>query len=127
MDAFERAKTGRGTVIAVKGEAGLGKSRLKYEAARAASSQGVAVHEGRAVSYIGMPYWVVGELVKNALGIPAMAGSDAVLAAVIASVRHLDTSYDELLMAGVPREDARQRVRAEVQAVLDTWQSAPPT
>ena len=53
--------------------------------------------------------------------------SDAVLAAVVASVRHLDTSYDELLMAGVPREEARQRVRDEVQAVLDAWQSPPPT
>jgi hypothetical protein len=45
---------------------------------------------------------------------------------VVASVRHVDTSYDELLMAGVARDEARQRVQSEVQAVLDAWKSAPP-
>jgi hypothetical protein len=52
--------------------------------------------------------------------------SDAVLAAVVASIRHVDTSYDELLMAGIARDEARQRVRDEVQAVLDAWQSPLP-
>jgi hypothetical protein len=52
--------------------------------------------------------------------------SDAVLAAVVASVRHVDTSYDELLMAGIDRDEARQRVRDEVQAVLDAWQCPLP-
>jgi hypothetical protein len=41
--------------------------------------------------------------------------------AVAASVRHEDTSYDELLMSGVDRVDARQRVRNQVQDVLDQW------
>jgi hypothetical protein len=36
-------------------------------------------------------------------------------------VRHEDTDYDALLMAGVPREEAR--VRAAVDAVLDHWRS----
>ncbi len=46
---------------------------------------------------------------------------EAVELAVTASVRHQDTGYDSLLMAGVPRADARDRVRAEVRAVLDRW------
>ena len=33
----------------------------------------------------------------------------AVTLAVIASIRHLDTDYDELLMSGVARPDARER------------------
>jgi hypothetical protein len=45
----------------------------------------------------------------------------AVRLAVVASVRHLDTDYDDLLMAGVPREVARDLVRAAVGAVLDRW------
>lgn len=45
----------------------------------------------------------------------------ALVSAVVASVRHEDTDYDELLMAGVPREEARARVRATVDEVLDRW------
>jgi hypothetical protein len=47
----------------------------------------------------------------------------AVTAAVVASVRHEDTSYDELLMAGVPRQDARAQVREAIDAVLDAWRA----
>lgn len=34
---------------------------------------------------------------------------DAARLAVVASVRRQDTRYDELLMAGVPRQQARER------------------
>jgi len=46
---------------------------------------------------------------------------DAVTRAVIASVRHEDTAYDELLMAGVPREQARERIRNDIDQVLERW------
>lgn len=46
---------------------------------------------------------------------------NAVELAVVASVRHQDTGYDELLMAGLDRADARDRVRDRVQSVLDGW------
>ncbi len=45
----------------------------------------------------------------------------AVELAVIASVRHEDTTYDELLMAGVNRAEARERVRNDVDRILDRW------
>jgi hypothetical protein len=48
---------------------------------------------------------------------------NALLLAVAASVRHLDTDYDELLMSGVPRQDARDRIRPRVDAVLTTWRN----
>jgi hypothetical protein len=38
---------------------------------------------------------------------------------VLASVRHQDTGYDQLLMSGVNRVAARERVRDQVNAVLD--------
>ena len=47
----------------------------------------------------------------------------ALLLAVVASVRHLDTDYDELLMSGVPRREARARIRAKVDAVLTSWRT----
>jgi hypothetical protein len=49
----------------------------------------------------------------------------AIRLAVIASVRHEDTRYDELLMAGVPRQEARDRVRPGIDDVLDGWQASP--
>jgi hypothetical protein len=48
---------------------------------------------------------------------------EAITLAVIASVRHQDTGYDELLMAGVPRGEARARVRPEVDRILAAWQA----
>ncbi|MDL4774402.1 DUF2293 domain-containing protein [Actinomadura xylanilytica] len=50
---------------------------------------------------------------------------EAVTLAVVASVRHLDTGYDRLLMDGVPRADARAAIRATVDRVLNTWRRAP--
>ncbi|CAN5669251.1 DUF2293 domain-containing protein [soil metagenome] len=46
---------------------------------------------------------------------------DAIRLAVAASVRHVDTDYDDLLMSGVDRDDARLRVRGRVAHILDTW------
>jgi hypothetical protein len=46
--------------------------------------------------------------------------------AVAASVRHEDTLYDELLMSGAGRPQARERVRPEVERILERWQTTPP-
>jgi hypothetical protein len=47
----------------------------------------------------------------------------AVVSAVAASVRHLDTPYDQLLMSGVPRAEARRRIAPTVEAVLGGWRA----
>lgn len=47
--------------------------------------------------------------------------AEAIALAVAASVRHLDTRYDELLMSGMSRAEARERVRPEVGLILDRW------
>jgi hypothetical protein len=46
----------------------------------------------------------------------------AVRLAVVAHVRHAETDYDELLMNGWDRYDARQRIADQVDAVLSKWQ-----
>lgn len=50
--------------------------------------------------------------------------AEAITLAVAASVRHLDTRYDELLMSGISRAEARERVRPEVERILDRWRVA---
>lgn len=45
----------------------------------------------------------------------------AVISAVVASVRHVDTPYDQLLMSGVPRHEARRRIGGTVDGVLRGW------
>lgn len=52
-------------------------------------------------------------------------GSDAIALAVAASVRHLDTRYDELLMSGTGRAEAREHVRPEVERILDRLRQTP--
>ena len=48
---------------------------------------------------------------------------DALTAAVIAAIRHNHTRYDELLMSGYSRIDARDAVRDTIDRVLDQWRA----
>ncbi len=48
----------------------------------------------------------------------------AVISAVVASVRHVDTPYDQLLMNGVARQEARRRIAGVVEAVLAGWRAS---
>ena len=45
----------------------------------------------------------------------------AITLAVVASVRHQDTAYDSLLMSGVPRDVARDRIRPDIDRILASW------
>ncbi|WP_105973908.1 DUF2293 domain-containing protein [Streptomyces geranii] len=47
----------------------------------------------------------------------------AVVSAVVASVRHVDTAYDRLLMSGVARHEARRRIAGAVEARLREWRT----
>jgi hypothetical protein len=49
---------------------------------------------------------------------------DAIGLAVAASVRHVDTGYDRLLMSGVDRQAARRQVRKQVEDVLNSWRAS---
>ncbi|MHB8589782.1 MAG: DUF2293 domain-containing protein [Candidatus Dormibacteraceae bacterium] len=49
---------------------------------------------------------------------------EAIRLAVVASVRHQNTEYDTLLMSGVPRHEARQRVSGDVEETLRRWARA---
>ena len=45
----------------------------------------------------------------------------AITLAVVASVRHQDTDYDSLLMSGVSRDVARDRIRPDIDRTLASW------
>jgi len=47
----------------------------------------------------------------------------AIHLAVVAAVRHKFTDYDELLLRGYDRNDARALIREKVEDVLDAWRS----
>jgi hypothetical protein len=49
---------------------------------------------------------------------------DAVHLAVVAHVRHTETGYDRLMVRGIGRSDARDRVRLDVDRVLKRWRGA---
>ncbi len=46
---------------------------------------------------------------------------EALTLAVAAAVRHVDTPYDELLMTGIDRLEARAYVRPQVERVMADW------
>jgi hypothetical protein len=52
---------------------------------------------------------------------------EAVRPAVIAHVRHAETNYDELLLKGIERLDAREKVYPEVSRILDRWEHGGST
>ena len=45
----------------------------------------------------------------------------AIALSVVASIRHEDTDYDELLMSGTARADARTRIKPAIDRVLAAW------
>jgi class 3 adenylate cyclase/tetratricopeptide (TPR) repeat protein len=64
--ALEQAGTGHGQMVALVGEAGVGKSRLVYEFAHSHHTQGWRVLESASVSYgRATPYFPVIELLKR--------------------------------------------------------------
>jgi predicted ATPase/class 3 adenylate cyclase len=66
VQALERAGAGHGQVVAVVGEAGVGKSRLVYEVVHAHHTQGWRVLESASVSYgKTTPYFPVLDLLRR--------------------------------------------------------------
>lgn len=73
-------------------------------------AQTIAVHTGRRGG---------GRVGRTAAG--RALDRQAVTLAVVAAVRHADTPYDELLMSGVDRDEARWRIQAQVEEILERW------
>lgn len=71
---LDDAARGRGGVVAVVGEPGVGKSRLLHEAERVATGRGARWLGGRCLSYgVAIPYWPYSDLLRRAFGLELAA------------------------------------------------------
>lgn len=85
--------------------------RRLFPGCPAARAQAIAEHAGLRGS---------GRVGRSAAG--RELDESALRLAVIASVRHEDTGYDDLLMSGVPRALAREEIRDDIDRVLAGWE-----
>src|SRR5262249_14449310 len=100
QQALARAGAGHGQVVAVVGEAGVGKSRLAYEFVHAHRTQGWLVLESASVSYgKATPYFPVIDLLKRYAHVEEGDEPRAIRAKVTGQVLTLDETLQETLPA----------------------------
>jgi predicted ATPase/class 3 adenylate cyclase len=96
--ALAQAGAGHGQVVAVVGEAGVGKSRLVYECVHAHHTQGWRVLESASVSYgKATPYFPVVDLLKRYVHIEDADDPRTVRAKVTGQVLTLDETLQETI------------------------------
>jgi class 3 adenylate cyclase/tetratricopeptide (TPR) repeat protein len=100
VQALERVVAGHGQVVAMVGEAGVGKSRLVYECVHAHHLQGWRVLESTSVSYgQATPYFPVLELLRRYYHVEEPDDARTVRAKVTGQVLTLDETLQETLPA----------------------------
>jgi class 3 adenylate cyclase/tetratricopeptide (TPR) repeat protein len=98
--ALEHAEAGHGQVVAVVGEAGVGKSRLIYECVHVHRTQGWRVLEASSVSYgKATPYFPLIDLLKRYLHIEDTDEPRTIRAKVTGQVLTLDETLQETIPA----------------------------
>ncbi len=66
LDAFERARAGRGQAVSIISEAGMGKSRLLYEFRKAVLNEDITFLEGKCLSFSrGVAYQPIADILKS--------------------------------------------------------------
>jgi class 3 adenylate cyclase/tetratricopeptide (TPR) repeat protein len=107
QQALERAGAGHGQVVAVIGEAGLGKSRLAYEFVHSHHTQGWLVLESASVSYgKATPYFPVIDLLKRYSHVEEHDDTRTIRAKVTGQVLTLDPTLQDTLPALLSLLDA---------------------
>jgi class 3 adenylate cyclase len=104
---LERAAAGHGQVVAVVGEAGVGKSRLVYECLHSHHTQGWSVLESASVSYgKATPYFPVIDLLKRNCRVEDGDDVRTIRAKVTGQVLTLDEMLQDTLPALLALLDA---------------------
>src|SRR5207244_2631492 len=105
--ALDQAEAGHGQVVALVGEAGVGKSRLVYEFAHSHRTQGWRVLESASVSYgKATPYFPVIELLKRYCHLEDHDDHRTIRAKVTGQVLTLDEALHEKIQALLALLDA---------------------
>jgi tetratricopeptide (TPR) repeat protein len=105
--ALERARAGHGQVMAVVGEAGVGKSRLLYEFVHSHNMQDWLVLESASVSYCkATPYFPVIDLLKRYAHVEEQDDLRTIRAKVTSQVVTLDAALQDTGPALLPLLDA---------------------
>jgi hypothetical protein len=100
QQAMERAGTGHGQVVALVGEAGVGKSRLVYECVHAHYAAGWLVLESASVSYgKATPYFPVIDLLKRYSHVEERDDTRTMRAKVTGQVVTLDPALQDAVPA----------------------------
>jgi tetratricopeptide (TPR) repeat protein len=100
QQALERAGAGHGQVVAIVGEAGVGKSRLVYEVIHSHHTQGWLVLESTSVSYgKATPYFPVLDLLKRYTQVEDRDDTRTIRARVTGQVLTLDEAFQETIPA----------------------------
>ncbi|MGH8070843.1 MAG: ATP-binding protein, partial [Candidatus Entotheonellia bacterium] len=98
--ALAQAEAGHGQVVAIVGEAGVGKSRLVYECLQSPRMQGWRVLEAASVSYgKATPYFPVIDLLKQYAQVDDHDDPRTIRAKITGHVLTLDESLQETLPA----------------------------
>ena len=104
--ALEQAAAGHGQVVALVGEAGVGKSRLAYEFVHAHPTQGWRVLESASVSYgKATPYFPVIDLLRRYCHVEEQDDPRTVRAKVTGQVLTLDEALQDTIPALLPLLD----------------------
>jgi tetratricopeptide (TPR) repeat protein len=105
--ALARAEAGHGQVVAIVGEAGVGKSRLVYECVHSHSLQGWLVLESASVSYgKATPYFPVIDLLRRYVHVEEGDDLRTIRARVTGQVLTLDEGLQETIPALLALLDA---------------------
>src|SRR5206468_7934630 len=100
QQALEQAGAGHGQVVALVGEAGVGKSRLVYEFVRSHHTQSWRVLESASVSYgKATPYYPVIDLLKRYSHIEDHDDTRTIRAKVTGQVLTLDPALQDVIPA----------------------------
>src|SRR3989454_4045279 len=100
QQALEQAGAGQGQIVAVVGEAGVGKSRLVYEFVHSHHTQGWAVLESASVSYgKATPYFPVIDLLKRYSHIQDHDDTRTTRAKLTGQVLTLDAALQDVIPA----------------------------
>ena len=133
LDAVERARGGRGQVISVVGDAGVGKSRLLYELRRALAAERVLCLEGHCLPHgEALPFHLVAQFLQANFGLedgeaPAVQAEkvargverlDPALAWTVPYLRHVvGLAAEELESEGLDQVQRKRRLIDAVKAL----------